>query len=168
MTLPAKAEISIRPVRKEDAEKIWQISRQVGVIENIMTLPSERLAQRFSQLENLTSNEHYLVAETDQEEVIGLAGLTVGEGRVRHSGYLFLFVAAQYQGQGAGSKLLKALLDLADHWLLLRRVELTVLTENERAKKLYERFGFEVEGLRKLSVISQGQIKDEWLMARYR
>jgi RimJ/RimL family protein N-acetyltransferase len=52
--------------------------------------------------------------------------------------------------------------------LLLRRVELTVLTENDGAKRLYERLGFVVEGCRKMSVISQGELKDEWLMARYR
>ena len=53
-------------------------------------------------------------------------------------------------------------------WLLLRRVELTVLVKNERARRLYERLGFVVEGRRKLSVIAKGEIEDEWLMARYR
>ena len=63
---------------------------------------------------------------------------------------------------------MQTLLDLADQWLLLRRIELTVLTENDGAKRLYERLGFVVEGRRKMSVISQGELKDEWLMARYR
>jgi L-phenylalanine/L-methionine N-acetyltransferase len=67
-----------------------------------------------------------------------------------------------------GTRLIQSLLDLADQWLLLRRVELTVLTENEGAKRLYERLGFVVEGCRKMSLISQGELKDEWLMARYR
>lgn len=30
---------------------------------------------------------------------------------------------------------------------------------------LYERFGFVVEGCRKMSIISEGEIKDEWMMA---
>ncbi len=64
--------------------------------------------------------------------------------------------------------MLETLLDLADRWLLLRRVELTVFVENERARKLYERLGFVVEGRRKMSVIAQGELKDEFLMARYR
>ncbi len=53
-------------------------------------------------------------------------------------------------------------------WLLLRRVELTVLVKNERARQLYERLGFVVEGRRRYSVIAEGEIEDEWLMARYR
>jgi len=166
MTTPQPA-VTIRPVRVEDAEAIWRITRQAGVIETILALPSDRLEQRRERLAALGPDEHWFVAEADGE-AIGLAGLSVGTGRLRHSGHVFLFVAAEHQGQGVGSRLMEALLDLADHWLLLRRVELTVFVENERARRLYERLGFETEGLRKLSVISAGEIKDEWLMARYR
>lgn len=166
MTEPAQTCI-IRPVRVEDAERIWEISRQPGVIETIMTAPGDRLDQRLKQLAALTLDEHYFVAEVEGK-VAGLAGLTVGTGRTRHSGYVFLFVACENQGQGIGSRLLQTLLDLADNWLLLRRVELTVIVDNERAKKLYEKHGFEVEGRRKWSIIAQGELKDEWLMARCR
>lgn len=34
--------VTIRPVRLEDAEAIWQISREPGVIETILALPSAR------------------------------------------------------------------------------------------------------------------------------
>ncbi|HEX2913627.1 MAG TPA: GNAT family N-acetyltransferase [Chloroflexia bacterium] len=158
--------ITIRPVRVEDAEAIWEISRQAGVIETIMTLPSERLGQRSRQLQDLTPDDHYFVAEVENR-VAGLAGLTVGQGRTRHSGYIFLFVGAAFQGMGVGTRLLETLIDLADNWLLLKRVELTVMAGNERARRLYEKAGFVVEGHLKFSVISQGEIKDEWLMARY-
>lgn len=164
---PSEREISIRPVRGEDAEAIWTISRQQGVIETTLSLPSDRLASRTKRLAELGPDEHWLVAEVDSAPV-GLAGLNVGTGRLRHSAYVFVFVARERQGRGIGTRLLEALLDLADNWLLLRRVELTVVVGNDRAKRLYERLGFEVEGRRKLSLIAEGEIKDEWLMARYR
>jgi putative acetyltransferase len=160
-------DILIRPVRLEDAHALWIIARQEGVIETTLALPSLRLEQRVKSLQHLDENDHYMVAER-AGQAVGIAGLTVGTGRRRHSGDVFLYVAAEHQGQGIGTRLLQSLLDLADRWLLLRRVELTVLVENERAKCLYERLGFVVEGRRKMSVISQGEIKDEWLMARYR
>ncbi len=34
------------------------------------------------------------------------------------------------------------ILDLADNWLMLVRIELGVFTDNEKAIKLYEKFGF--------------------------
>lgn len=163
----SEPEITIRPVRNDDAEAIWEIARQQGVIETTLSLPSDRLDSRAKRLAELGPDEHWLVAEVDGA-VVGLAGLNVGTGRLRHSGYVFLFVAREHQGRRIGTRLLQALLDIADNWLLLRRVELTVMVGNDRARRLYERLGFEVEGRRKLSVIAEGEIKDEWLMARYR
>jgi putative acetyltransferase len=165
MTTPP--DLIIRPILLQDAEALWKIARQEGVIETTMALPSLRLDQRLKSISELSENDHYMVAER-AGEVVGVAGLTVGTGRTRHSGSLFIYVARQQQGQGIGTRLMQALLDLADNWLLLRRVELTVLTENEGAKRLYERLGFVVEGRRKMSVIARGELKDEWLMARYR
>ena len=159
--------ITIRPVREEDAPAVWAIARQEGVIETILTLPSDRLQQRAERLKGLTSDDHWFVAEVEGA-VVGLAGLHVGAGRLRHSGHIFLFVAREYQGRGIGGQMLETLLDVADNWLLLRRIELTVFAENTRAKALYERHGFVVEGLRKMSVISAGALHDEYLMARYR
>ena len=166
MTTPGRAVI-IRPVSVNDAEAIWRIARQEGVIETTMGIPSDRLEERAKRLAGLGPDEHWFVAEVDGA-VVGLAGLNVGKGRLRHSGHVFLYVARKHQGQGLGTRLMQALLDVADRWLLLRRVELTVLVDNDRAKKLYERLGFQVEGRRKLSIISEGELKDEWLMARYR
>lgn len=164
--MPERNDLIIRPVCLQDATALWKIAREPGVIETTLALPSLRLEQRAKSLSELSENDHYLVAEK-ATQVVGLGGLTVGTGRLRHSGYLFVYVASEYQGQGIGTKLLRALLEMADQWLLLQRVELTVLTENEGAKRLYERLGFVVEGRRKMSVISQGELKDEWLMARY-
>ena len=160
-------EVQIRPVRVEDAEALWRITGQEGVMETILALPSDRVEQRRQALAELGPDDHWFVAEV-HSTVVGLAGLHVGQGRLRHSGHVFLFVGAAHQGRGIGRRLLETLLNLADNWLLLRRVELTVFVSNERAKRLYESLGFEVEGRRKLSVIADGAIADEWLMARYR
>src|SRR5690348_10303758 len=115
--------VIIRPVREDDAEAVWQISRQEGVMETILSLPSDRLEQRRATLRDLGPDHHWFVAVAN-DEVVGLAGLDVRRGRLRYSGHVFLFVARDWQGRGIGSQLLQSLLDLADNWLMLRRVEL--------------------------------------------
>ena len=140
-------DLVIRPILLQDAEALWRIARQEGVIETTMALPSLRLEQRIKTIQSLSENDHYMVAER-AGEVVGVAGVTVGSGRTRHCGSLFIYVAREQQGQGIGTRLMLSLLDLADNWLLLRRVELTVLTEIEGARRLYERLGFVVEGCR--------------------
>jgi len=59
------------------------------------------------------------------------------------------------------------ILDLADNWLVLVRIELDVTTDNERAISLYQSFGFEVEGKKKYAIIKDGKYADLIIMARY-
>ena len=81
-------DLIIRPVLLQDAEALWTIARQEGVIETTMALPSLRLEQRMKSLSELGENDHCMVAER-AGKVAGVAGLTVGTGRVRHSGYIY-------------------------------------------------------------------------------
>lgn len=86
---------------------------------------------------------HYLVAE-DGGTIVGYAGLAAagGEGDVQT-----IAVLPAYQGRGIGAALLRALLDEA-----ARRgcgeVFLEVRADNDRARALYEWFGFETVGRR--------------------
>lgn len=41
---------------------------------------------------------------------------------------------------------MEAMIDLADHWLNLERLGLTVFTDNTHAIRLYEDLGFDHEG----------------------
>ena len=47
----------------------------------------------------------------------------------------------------------------------VKRLELTVHTSNDRAVSLYRKFGFEIEGTRRSSLLVDGVFKDEYLMA---
>jgi putative acetyltransferase len=62
---------------------------------------------------------------------------------------------------------MSAILDIADNWLKLKRVELSVFTDNEPAIALYKIMGFAVEGTKKYSAVRNGAHIDEFLMARY-
>ena len=77
------------------------------------------------------------------------------------------FIYTDYQGRGIGRALMESLLDIADNWLMLKRVELSVFTDNERAVRLYESLGFVVEGTKRYAAVKNGVHADEYLMARY-
>jgi putative acetyltransferase len=51
---------------------------------------------------------------------------------------------------------MEAILDIADNWLKLKRVELSVFTDNEPAIALYKKMGFVVEGTKKYSAVRRG------------
>ena len=155
------------PCPPTTSSRAWRIARQAGVIETTTALPSLRLEQRRRRFEELGDDHHILVA-VRHGEVVGVADLEVGTGRRRHAGEIGVGVATAHQGKGVGTALLEALLELADEWLGLRRVQLHVLAGNPRARGLYERHGFELEGELRAYLISQGRLADAWLMARIR
>ena len=72
-------DLTIRPVLLQDAEALWVIARQEGVIETTMALPSLRLEQRMKSISALSENDHYMVAEK-AGEVVGIAGVS-GNGQ---------------------------------------------------------------------------------------
>lgn len=112
---------------------------------------------------------HSLVACVDGE-VIGQLGLHTfpSRPRRRHVGQIGMAVRDDWQGKGVGTALLQAAIDLADKWLNLSRLELEVYTDNEPAVKLYQKFGFKIEGTAVQHAFRAGQFVDSYLMARLR
>ncbi|HAA39736.1 MAG TPA: GNAT family N-acetyltransferase, partial [Pseudomonas sp.] len=96
----------------------------------------------------VTDNERRLqLVAVHGGEVIGQLGLEQYlRVRQAHVGSFGMGVATAWQGKGVGSRLLTAALDVADNWMNLHRVELTVDADNDAAHHLYRKFGFEVEG----------------------
>lgn len=118
----------------------------------------------------VTDNERmvFLVA-LHQGEVIGSCSLEQFL-RVRrsHCGGIGMGVAPTWQGQGVGTRLLSAVLEVADQWMGLQRVELTVYADNQPALALYRRHGFEVEGHLRDYALRDGVFTDACSMARLR
>ncbi len=87
---------------------------------------------------------HYVVAEQDGV-LAGWAGLAASGGQ---ADVLTIGVRPELQGGGLGSALLTALLDEAAE-RGCGEVFLDVRADNDRARRLYERFGFTAVGVRK-------------------
>lgn len=164
---------TIRPVKTGDGPGIAAIRRMPGVRENILGFPAERDEAVEEKIKEAGKSKHQFVAvvrdESGRELIVGTAMLNLFPNpRLRHSAGIGLMVHRDYQGKGVGSALLKELLDLADLWLMLTRVELTVLSDNEKAIRLYEKFGFKKEGTKRMAVIRNGEYVDEDVMGRIR
>lgn len=160
--------VTIRPIHREDAAAINRIRRHPQVYATTLGIASERVGNSQAFIDNLTKKDHLFVAEVE-DVVVGVAGLhEYPSPRMRHKGHLGIMVAPDHQGRGIGRKLMEALLDLADNWLMLDRVELEVFADHAPAVRLYESLGFVSEGRRRASLIRNGQLVDELIMGRLR
>ena len=100
--------------------------------------------------------------------LVGAADIIRYKGRRDHVGGIGMSVHDDFQGRGIGSALLGSLIDTADKWLNLRRLELAVYVDNEPAIRLYKRFGFVIEGTRQAVAFRDGAFVDDYVMARVR
>ena len=163
--------LKIRAIRVEDAFLINEIRTMEGVFENLPTIYSERITFTHNFITGLSpESDHMLVAEifsTNYVKIVGVAGLHINRNsRQRHSAAVGIFVHTDYQHKGIGKKLMDKLVEIADKWVLLKRIELEVISDNIPAINFYKKYGFKDEGIKKHCVIKDGEYKDVILMAR--
>ncbi len=162
-----RPDIFIRALETGDAEGVARLQAMPGYRFGTMRPPYATIASARQFLEKLGPDELLLGAFIG-DRLAGMAGLHRHGGRRRHAAVLGVGVADDLSGRGIGTALITALLDAADNWLDLRRIELTVFADNARAIRLYERFGFEREGAMRSFAFRDGRYADAVTMARLR
>lgn len=85
--------------------------------------------------------------------------------RIKHTAYIVVGIREAHRGKGIGTKFFSEL-DLWAKENLISRLELTVMCPNVIAKHLYEKNGFEIEGIKKKSMLVDGVYVDEFYMAK--
>lgn len=160
--------ITTRPLEPTDVDDVHAITTSLAVLPTTVTVPFTSRAATAQDMALGDSNRH-LFGAVVEGRVVGFGGIIVGKrARTRHCGHLFVEVHESFFGKGVGTALMTAILDLADRWLGLVRVELQVNADNDRAVRLYERFGFVREGVLRANVLSNGRYIDSLVMGRVR
>jgi len=162
-------DVNVRHAEPDDAEAIHRILSGPRATAGTLQMPLqsvEGIRTRF--FSETREGLYHLVAYVD-EEVVGHLGLeTFTRPRRRHVGEIGMAVRDDWQGKGVGTALMEAALDLADNWLNLTRIELSVYTDNAAGIALYKKFGFEIEGTHRRYAFRNGEYVDAYSMARIR
>ncbi len=163
--------VNIRKITEEDAGAFLDMCRAMDSETKFMMLePGESITSLDEQHDRIRSlsgrdNAIILVAEVEGE----LVGYIFADGgryhRNRHSAHIVIGIRAAYTGQGIGGQLFQALFTWAS-LQGLTRLELTVMAHNQHGVHLYQKMGFEVEGLQRHSLRVDGQYVDEYAMSK--
>jgi RimJ/RimL family protein N-acetyltransferase len=119
----------------------------------------------FSELyKNVTEGRTIAVVAEKDSHIVGLCEVSElrPDSDVSHRGQLGISVNKDYRGKGAGTSLLKETLQKCKGKFEI--VELCVLSSNQSAKKLYEKFGFKTFGIRPKSIKRGDSYFDEDMM----
>jgi RimJ/RimL family protein N-acetyltransferase len=160
-----------RQVTEDDARDLMELNKQLDIDSEYMLYePNERSVteeQQTMMIKNMlnSANSTIFVGVDDGKLVGHLTVLGGGTNRIRHRAHIVIGIINAYTGRGIGSRLFEAV----EHWRTstdLSRLELTVMTHNERAIQLYKRLGFEIEGIKQNSMRINNRFVDEYYMGK--
>lgn len=144
--------IKIEKALPKDAEKILEYLKVVGEeTDNLsfgaegMPLSIEAESEYISSLFNSSSSVMFVAKKGD--EIVGNArfnGLT--RERLKHRGEMGVSVKQSEWSKGIGSKLIDHIIDFAKNTAHAEIISLEVRSDNVRAIKLYQKYGFEKIG----------------------
>jgi RimJ/RimL family protein N-acetyltransferase len=143
----------IREAQKKDAVSILEYVERIASETNFLTFGPGEFNLSLEQEEQLieshlnTDNKLLIIAEINQE-LVGCLNFTGGNRpRIQHTGELGRSVLKEYWGLGIGSALVQTVIQWAKSTGIINKINLRVRPDNDRAIRLYERFGFVREGL---------------------
>lgn len=159
--------VEIRHIKIEDAEEFLNVCKKLDQETTFMLYePNERqttVEGQRQQFERILSdhNSTILVATVDSK-IVGYIALFGNKlQRIKHSAYIVTGILQSYAGKGIGTKLFEEGIE----WAKLRnfhRLELTVMVHNVNGIGLYEKMGFEREGIKRHSLRVNGEWVDEY------
>lgn len=166
-TITEPAGFVVRAAHPGDVDGLTKLINQPGFRHGTLRLPHQTFETVRTWLETPSIGGLHLVA-VEAGTVIAQGSLTRYAGRRSHAASIGMGVHDAHCGKGVGSALMKELVDAADNWLDIRRLELTVFSDNAPAIALYRKFGFETEGEHKAFAFRAGEYVDALAMARLR
>ena len=141
----------IREANIEDAENVIEYIKIVSdETDFLISDSSERnftVRKEKEFLQNMQNSilEKMFLCEIENK-IIGICSIEgVNKIRIKHRADLAITVLKNYWGNKIGEKLIAYAIDYCKS-NSIKKIELTVRIDNERALKLYKKFGFEIEG----------------------
>jgi RimJ/RimL family protein N-acetyltransferase len=178
--------VIIREARPEDAERL--IAHITAIADDptseILLWPGEfqlTLDEERKWIKTNLDADHstVLVAEVPDVEtaarllpssraaatIVGVLSCAGGEHRGNHhTTTLGITIHKDWRNQGVGRKLMEHAIAWAKSTGVVKRIQLGVTSSNASAIHLYEKLGFEKEGLRRRGMFKNGRYYDTWLM----
>ncbi|MFF3102433.1 GNAT family N-acetyltransferase [Viridibacillus arvi] len=148
-------EVTIKEATKNDAQQMINFYNVVGGETDFLSFGKNEFNRdveeykKFIDSTSLEQNSIILIA-TLKDEIIGIASINSSQkDRTKHVGTLGIVVSEQLVGQGLGRKLMEELINWATSNRVTKKISLVTREDNTFAIELYEKLGFEKEGLLK-------------------
>ncbi|OXX83770.1 hypothetical protein AVM15_08595 [Paraclostridium benzoelyticum] len=163
----------LRSPIKEDAQAMIDYLNIIGGESDFITFGKNEFSMSveaeqdyIERINSMDNSKNVLIIIED--EIVGIASITsVQKERMKHNGTLGISIRKKYWGIGLGSDIMAYLIDWAKSNKITKKINLLVREDNIRGVKLYEKFGFEKEGLLKKDIRVNGVYYNTIAMGLY-
>ena len=162
-------DVVMRALEPKDAEYLytyrndWEVIRHLGGFS--AGYSRSNLEEWIKRHRNRPDEVLWTIADSATDQCIGHVGLYQIDSRVRKGQFAILIGDKALWGRGLGTRVTQAVVAWAFGQLNLHKVSLHVLTNNERAIRIYESLGFHSEGVLRDEQFRDEQFLDLMLMA---
>lgn len=163
-------EIIIRKAAPDDAEGTLALMKGIGSEpDNHITYTVEETNVPIERQREIIASSNsparlYIVAEAEGRIVGDLLCSAEHYRLTSHVAQLGMGIEKNYRHRGLGTKMLREAMAWAASTGIIKRIELDVVATNHVAIRLYEKFGFEIEGRRRKYVLKNGEYIDQLIM----
>lgn len=161
----------IRVATANDAEALFHFGRALLSETDFFLRSSEERAGSIDEMRMIINRfqelpRHLLLNAWKGNFPVGEAVLMGGElQRNRYTATVGVGVLQEHTGKKLGRTLMEGLEHFAHH-AGIHRLELTVMSHNARALRLYEKMQYRIEGMRRESLNVNGSYVDEFSMSK--
>ncbi|MGW1798079.1 GNAT family N-acetyltransferase [Streptomyces sp. NPDC001984] len=158
----------LRPFTADDADTMWEIISDPEVIR--FTFPPndeltlERLRSWYASRTEQADRLDLAVTDGATGELVGEVVLFEWDADARSCTFRTL-IGPRGRGRGLGVEATALIIGHGFEQLGLHRIQLEVYGDNHRARHVYEKVGFVVEGVRREALVRDGEWIDEVMMA---
>jgi ribosomal protein S18 acetylase RimI-like enzyme len=158
--------VLVRPLVESDFGAWWRLRLRMlkehpeafgSSYEEALAAGVERQRERFLQ------PNAFILGAFDGEALVGAVGcFQERRAKTRHKAVIWgMYVAAEARRRGGGRALMEAAIARAREWPEVEQIQLSVVTTNQAARRLYRSLGFEVYGLEPAALKVDGRDLDE-------
>ncbi|HSJ37380.1 MAG TPA: GNAT family N-acetyltransferase [Planococcus sp. (in: firmicutes)] len=163
-------EIKIMTPQDAEAYYILRLEALLDSPDAFSTLYEDALNRPIDKTRaNLASEDAVTFGAYEEGRLIGNMTLTRNTvPKMNHRAFIVaVYVSPQFRGTGVANALMEQLMEYADGWEGLERLDLMVASHNLRAKNFYLRYGFEIYGIEIHSMKMGERYIDEDLMVKF-
>ncbi len=161
--------MEIRDLQLDDiapfCQAIGQVAAEQRYILTTQTPPEDKMAD---WVKSYIDKPHVHFIAEHKEQLIGWCDIIpLPRQNQSHMANLGMGIVAGYRGQGLGQQLISRALARADA-IAIQRIQLEVFSDNVAAIRLYQKHGFQQEGVKRKACFMRQRYLDIIAMARFK